>query len=72
MEEAKKRLIGLKRVYSEESSNVMNELMYEEYRGNAEEYYKFEEKVRKVKLDEVKRLAKELIKKYSSAAIVPK
>ena len=63
-------MIGLKRVYSEESSSTMNDLMYSEYKGSAVDYYKFEEKIRKVKLEEVKKLAK--IKEFSSAAIVPK
>ena len=70
LKEAKQRLIGLKRVYSEESTNVMNELMYEEYRKDAREYYKFEEIVNSIKLDEVKKLAE--IKEFSSATIVPK
>jgi len=69
-EEAKERVIGLRKVSSEESSEVMNELMYSEFIGNAEEYYKHEEKIKKVKLEDVKKLAK--IKSFSSAAIIPK
>lgn len=73
LREAKERLVGLRRVLSEESSNVMNELMFEELMsGDAENYYKHEDQVMKVSLDEVKALAKELIKEYSTAAIVPK
>jgi len=70
LEEAKERLIGLKKVTSEESSSVMNNLMYHELNGDVESYYKFEEKVRAVTLKDVKKLAK--IKEYSTAAIVPK
>jgi len=70
--ESKERLIGLRKVLSEESSGVMNELMYSELStSNAQEYYKYEEKINKVTLDQVKDLAKELIKEYSTAAIVP-
>ncbi len=72
LEEAKERLVGLRDVTSEESSGVMNGLMNEEMVGNAEDFYKYEEKVRKVGLGEVKKLAKELIKEYSSAIVMPK
>lgn len=72
LKEAKERVIGLRRISAEESVNVMNELMSAEFIGDAEEYYNRESKINEVKLDEVKKLAKELIKKYSSAAIVPK
>lgn len=70
LDEAKERLIGLRKISMEESANVMNELMYAEFIENAEEYYKREEKIKKVTLEQVKKLAK--IKEYSSAAIVPK
>lgn len=72
LEEAKNRLIGLKAIGSEESARVMNELMYSELAGNAEEYYSENERIKKVKLEEVKKLAKKLISKYSTAVIVPK
>jgi len=70
LEESKQRIIGLKRVSSEESVNVMNELMYNELVGKAENYYTHEDKIRAVTLADVKKLAK--IGAYSSAAIVPK
>jgi len=72
LEEAKEQLIGLKRLAKEESSNVMNELMYAQLQGDVDEYYDYENRVRKVKLADVKKLAKSLIGKYSTAAIVPK
>lgn len=70
LEEAKERVVGLRRVSSEESADVMNELMYSEFIGSAENYYKHEENIKKVKLVDVKKLAK--IKEFSSAAIIPK
>jgi len=70
LEEAKRRLVGLKRVTSEESSSVMNELIYTEIATEAEDYYKFEENISKVTLDQVKEMAK--IKEYSMAAVMPK
>ncbi|NCN99478.1 hypothetical protein COU62_04335 [Candidatus Pacearchaeota archaeon CG10_big_fil_rev_8_21_14_0_10_35_219] len=72
LKEAKERLIGLKKVSSEESVNVMNELMFLELTTKAENYYTYEEDINKVTLEEVKSLAKKMIKKYSTAAIVPK
>lgn len=72
LEESKQRLIGLKRVSSEESVNVMNELMFLELTTKAEDYYTYENEVKTITLDEVKKLANKLIKSYSTAAIVPK
>lgn len=69
LEEAKERLIGLKKVSSEESINVMSELIFAELCGKAEEHYKYEENIRAVKLEDVKKAAK--FKEYSTAAIVP-
>jgi predicted Zn-dependent peptidase len=70
LNEAKERVIGLRRVSSEEGANVMNELMAHELVGSAEDYYKHEENIRKVKLADVKKLAK--IKEFSTALIAPK
>jgi len=73
LEEAKERLIGLRKVSSEESVNVMNELVFAELStGSAEEYYKQEEKIKTVTLEQVKTLAKDIIKTYSTAIIAPK
>ena len=71
LKEAKERVIGLIDVNSEESLNIMNELVFHEVStGDALNYYKKEEEIRKVTLKEVKSLAK--ISSYSTAAIVPK
>lgn len=70
--EAKEMLIGLRKISQEESVNVMNNLMYSELVDRAEDYYKREEKIRKVKIEDVKRIAKKMLKGYSTAAIVPK
>lgn len=72
LEEAKERLIGLKKVSSEESARVMTELIFAEMNNAVDNYYKYEENVRKVTLAQVKKLASEIIKTYSTAAIVPK
>lgn len=69
---AKQQLVGLRQVASEESSGVMNELVFAELAGKAEDYYTREQRIQAVTLDEVKTLALKLISgKYSTAAIVP-
>lgn len=67
--EAKDRLLGLKRIAREDSTDVMNELMRAEFCGGAEKYYRYEEEIKKIKLEDVKKVAE--LKGYSSAAIVP-
>ena len=70
LKEAKDQLIGLKRLSKEDSSNVMNELLYSELTTKAEDYYKHEDDISQVTLSQVKALAK--ISSYSTASIVPK
>jgi len=70
--EAKQRLIGLHKVNSEESTDVMNELMLAELANKAEDYYEYEKKITTVTLENVKAIAKESIKNFSTAAVVPK
>jgi len=72
LKEAKERLIGLERIQSEESGEVMRDLISYELNDIVDEYYRFEEKVNVVTLRQVKELASELIKEYSTATIVPK
>lgn len=72
LKEAKERVIGLKAINSEESLSVMNELLFYELTGKAEDYYSLSERIKKVTLQEVKELAKNIVKKYSFAYIVPK
>lgn len=67
--EIKEMLIGLRRLERESSEDVMNELMGLERSVGAEEYSKYEEKIKKVKLEDVKKAAR--IGKYSIAAVVP-
>lgn len=70
LEEAKERLIGLRKISSEESASVMTELLFSEMAAKAEDYYKHDEEINAVTLEEVREMAK--IGKYSTAAIVPK
>ena len=71
LKEAKQRVIGLKRVRAEESVSVMNDLMLNELVGKAEDYYKYDDKINKVGLADVKKLASD-VKSYSFAIVVPK
>jgi predicted Zn-dependent peptidase len=68
-DEAKERLIGLKDVNCEKSDSTMMDLLSEEMGGDALNYYKYEENINKVKLNEVKQLSK--LKGYSFVALVP-
>ena len=72
LEETKTKLIGLRKISKEESVKVMVELIFAELAKDAEEYYKHEERIRGVSLEEVKKLAFDMGKRYSTAAIVPK
>jgi predicted Zn-dependent peptidase len=68
-EEAKERLIGLRQISKEKSETAMTELLAEELGGNAENYYKYEEEISKVKLKEVQKLSN--LKGYSFVVLVP-
>ncbi|MFA7707971.1 MAG: pitrilysin family protein [Candidatus Pacearchaeota archaeon] len=68
-EEAKERLIGLKQINKEKCDSTMTELLLEEVGGNAENYYKYEENVNKVKLQDVRNLSK--LKGHSFVALLP-
>jgi predicted Zn-dependent peptidase len=72
LQEAKERLIGLQQISREESSRVMQELLFYELATRAEEYYLREKKIQKVTLGEVKKLAQGIVKQYSTAEILPK
>ncbi len=73
LEDAKERLIGLRKISSEESINVMNELVSAEISaGGAGKYYDYESKIKAVSLSDVRKLARNLPRKFSTAAIVPK
>ncbi|MFA5173936.1 MAG: pitrilysin family protein [Candidatus Pacearchaeota archaeon] len=67
--EAKERLIGLRQISKEKCDLTMIELLQSELGGNAEEYYKYEDRINSVKLDEVRMLSK--LKGYSFVALLP-
>jgi predicted Zn-dependent peptidase len=67
--EAKERLLGLRQISKEKCDSTMTELLLEEIGGDAENYYKYEDNVNKVKLKDVQNLSK--LKGYSFVALVP-
>lgn len=69
LDEAKERVIGLRKVSSEEGMGVMSELMLHELVDDAKNYYSHDEEIRKVNLEDVKAFAK--IKEHSFAVIAP-
>ncbi|MEK6820092.1 MAG: insulinase family protein, partial [Nanoarchaeota archaeon] len=68
-EETKEQLIGLNKVVRESSDAVMSQLIFEEITENAEEYYKYEERINSVKLEEIRKIAK--LKTYSTFSLIP-
>ncbi len=69
LNETKEKLIGLREINKEKSELSMFELLHEEIGGNAGNYYKYEENVDKVRLEDVRKLSK--LKNYSFVALVP-
>ena len=68
-DEAKERLIGLKDINSEKCDSTMMDLLQEEIGGDAGNYYKYEDRINKVKLKDVRELSK--LKGYSFVALIP-
>ncbi|MEM1981240.1 MAG: pitrilysin family protein [Candidatus Hadarchaeales archaeon] len=69
LEEAKEQLIGQHRLMMENSYRVALALVYEELAGSAEEFYRYEERISEVKLEEVRELGR--LKDYSLYLLLP-
>jgi len=69
LNQVKEQMIGNYQISMEDSETQMTNLLIEEINGNAEDFYNFENKIKAVKLNDVKDLAK--INNYSFFAIVP-
>jgi predicted Zn-dependent peptidase len=69
LKEIKEQLIGNYHISMEDSQSQMVNLLFHEIEGNAKEFYDFEKKIKEVKLEDVKSLAK--LKEYSFFALVP-
>ncbi len=71
-ESIKEQLIGQYQINMEDSQVQMVNLMLDEMDGNAKKFYEYIEKIREVKLEDVKRLAEKVAKgDYSFFALVP-
>jgi len=71
--EAKQQLIGHYKISMEDSQNQLIELLAAEVHGKAEDFYEFEENIKKVKLKDVKEMASKITDgNYSFFALVPK
>jgi predicted Zn-dependent peptidase len=69
LNEVKEQIIGNYHISQEESQMQMINLLMHEIDGDAREFYDFEKKIREVKLQDVKELAK--MKRYSFFALIP-
>ena len=69
LEEAKVKVIGNRRVKSENSEGVAVNLVLEEVSGKAEKYYDYEKYINDVSLEEIRALAK--ISEYASFSLEP-
>ena len=68
-DEAKETLIGLKQINLEKCDSTMIDLLQEEIGGNSEDYYKYEENINNVKLEEVRKLGN--LREFSFSALIP-
>lgn len=69
LEEAKEQLIGQHRLMAENSYRVALALVYEELAGSAEEFYRYEERISELKLEEVRELGR--LEDYSYFLLLP-
>jgi len=71
LNEIKAQMIGNYYISMEDSQTQMINLLVSEIHGGAENFYKFEENIRNVKLEDVKELALKVKEGYSFFALVP-
>ena len=72
LKEAKEQLIGNHQIAMEDSQIQMVNLLMHEIDGNAKDFYDFENRIKNVKLEEVKKLAGKVKEgNYSFFALVP-
>ena len=72
LNQTKEQLIGNYQISMEDSQSQMVNLLVSEIQGEAKDFYEYEKNISKVKLNDVKELAKKAIKEYSFFALVPK
>jgi predicted Zn-dependent peptidase len=67
----KEQIIGNYDISMEDSETQMDNLIFAEANGDAKRFYDFQKNIAKVKLKDVKELARKAAKKYSFFALVP-
>jgi predicted Zn-dependent peptidase len=67
----KEQMIGNYYINMEDSQSQLVNLLSSEIEGNSKDFYEFEKNIRKVNVQEVKELAKNVKKNYSFFALVP-
>ncbi|MGY4884703.1 MAG: M16 family metallopeptidase [Nanobdellota archaeon] len=72
MNKIKEQLIGNYQISMEDSQQQMINLLAYELQGNASDFYNFEKNILNVKLEDIKKLAKEAKKNHSFFALIPK
>ncbi len=72
LNQIKEQMIGNYQISMEDSQNQMMNLLMHELNGNAEEFYEVEKNILNVKLEEVKELAKKVLKEHSFFVLEPK
>ncbi len=71
LNQVKEQLIGNHLIGMEDSQHQMANLLEWEINGNAKEYYNFEKNIRNVKIEDVKKIAKEAVNKHSFFVLIP-
>lgn len=71
LNQVKEQLIGNYQISMEDSQIQMVGLLLSEIDGNAKEFYEFEKNIKKVKLNDVKNMAKKAAEEYSFFALIP-
>ncbi|MDD5191814.1 MAG: pitrilysin family protein [Candidatus Nanoarchaeia archaeon] len=69
LNEEKEKLIGLNQINKEKCDLTMIDLLQEEIGGDARNYYKYEDNINSIKLEEVRKLSK--LKGYSFVSLIP-
>ncbi|MDP2673044.1 MAG: pitrilysin family protein [Nanoarchaeota archaeon] len=72
LNQTKEQLIGNYQISMEDSQTQMVNLLVSEIQRDAKDFYEYEKNISKVKLKDVKDLAKKAITEYSFFALVPK
>ena len=70
LKKIKDKLINLNILEKEDSRNVLLGLILEQAGGDASEYYKYEQRINSVKLEDVRKIAK--LKNFSTFSLIPK